>query len=61
MPWGATHWKLWIRAQNFGNSAKPRYQTVSPVYLFQKIFAGSFIRAKFVWDVPLSILVSSVG
>ena len=26
---------------------------VSPVYLFQKVFAGSFIGAKFVWDVPL--------
>lgn len=34
MPWGATHWELWIRAQNFGNSAKPRYQTVSQPSLF---------------------------
>ena len=22
MPWGSTHWELWIRAQNFHNSAR---------------------------------------
>ena len=34
---------------------------VNPVYLFQKVFAEGFNRAKFVWDAPLSMLVLSVG
>ncbi len=29
MPWGSTHWELWIKAQNFGNS-KPKIPQGKP-------------------------------
>ena len=34
MPWGSTHWKLWIRAQNFGVANKPKHQNVSQPSVF---------------------------
>ena len=43
MPWGFTHWELWIRAQNFGNSTKTKSLTVSqPSFFVPKGFCRKF-------------------
>ncbi len=62
MPWGSTHWELWIRAQNF-SQAKPKSQSGSQRagYSCLKGFAASFTRALVVLvHALLSMLVLSV-
>ena len=46
MPWGSTHWELWIRAQNFNNS---RFQSKSqPIRNnFTNAVAGPFVPRGF--------------
>ncbi len=61
MPWGSTHWELWIRTQNFAQPNQNRKVSVSVGYSCPKGFAGSFTRALVVLvHALLSMLVLSV-
>lgn len=51
MPWGSTHWELWIRAQNFSNSRshkiQPTFNNLTPsaaVFFVPRGFCRKFHR-----------------
>ena len=68
LPWGSTHWELWIRAQNFNNAAfqglNQLYATVRPPQLpdplFLRGFAVNFIVAITVLAEIINMLIISV-
>lgn len=45
MPWGTTHWELWIRAQHFNNSRPPKPQAARNS--FQSTLAGPLVPKGF--------------